>query len=373
MSLGLQLLAIVAGVFLILAVLWDAFETVVLPRRVTTSFRLTPTFMRMTWALWKHAALVLPGRSRRDGFLSIFGPLSLIALIVLWAVILIVSFVLVLWGVGSPFTGRGQAIDMVTDFYGSASVFFTIGFSDVTPVSNVARIISVIEGGTGLSFLALIIAYLPVLYQAFAQRETRISMLDEWGGSPASAGEILRRVGEEGDGGSLDKFLSEWEEWSAELLESQLSYPFVAFFRSQHENQSWVQALTTILDLCALVMVGVDNVPARAGRLTFAMARHAVVDLANVFHTPPCPLPEDRLPPARLEQLRALLAAAGMPLRSGPEADARLAELRGMYEPFAYGLADYFVMELPPWLPHPEALDNWQKTAFRPSELQHPS
>jgi hypothetical protein len=89
-----------------------------------------------------------------------------------------------------------------------------------------------IEGGLGFTFLALVIGYLPVLYQSFANREVRISLLDARAGSPPSAGELLIRQGPDPD--RLEQQFANWEEWAAELLESQLSYPVLAYFRSQH-------------------------------------------------------------------------------------------------------------------------------------------
>src|SRR5207249_11698220 len=102
----------------------------------------------------------------------------------------------------------------------------------------------------------------------------------------------------------LDPLLVEWERWAAELLESHLSYPVLRFYRSQHDNQSWVGALTTILDTSALLIAAVEGPDGHQARLTFAMARHAAVDLALVFQTAPLPPDSDRLPVAALIRLR---------------------------------------------------------------------
>jgi hypothetical protein len=99
--------------------------------------------------------------------------------------------------------------------------------------------------------------------------------------------------------------LYDWERWSAELLETHLSYPVLAYFRSQHTNQSWLAALTAILDTCALIMAGMNDGPTRQAQLTFAMARHAVGDLAQIFARSRQPvLAPDRLPPSSLTALR---------------------------------------------------------------------
>src|SRR6185437_12862991 len=157
----------------------------------------------------------------------------------------------------------------------------TIGIGGAVPHTAFSRVLAVAEGGLGLGFVAIIISYLPVLYGGFSRRETSISMLDARAGSPPSASELLRR-----HAGALDElqaYLAEWERWAAQLLESHISYPVLGYFRSQHVNQSWIAALGAMLDACALLIAGTDDGCMRQAQLTFAMARHAVVDLAQVY------------------------------------------------------------------------------------------
>jgi hypothetical protein len=222
----------------------------------------------------------------------------------------------------------------------------------------------VAEAGLGFGFLAVVISYLPILYQAFSHREITISLLDARAGSPPTAGELLRRQAAARSLDGLGPLLAEWERWAAELLESHLSYPVLSYYRSQHDNQSWLAALTTILDTCALVIAGVEGADGYQARLTFAMARHAVVDLALVFQTPPLPPDPDRLPPADLARLRDVLRAAGIVVRDGPAVEQALAELRALYEPFVSALAAYFLFALPPFQPAGPSVDNWQTSAW---------
>jgi hypothetical protein len=167
--------------------------------------------------------------------------------------------------------------------------------------------------------------------------------------------------------------LSDWERWSAELLESHLSYPVLAYFRSQHDNQSWLGALTAILDTCALIMAGVEGACERQAELTFAIARHTVVDLAIIFRRPPLEPEKDRLPLEQLGYLRAALPASGLRLREGSAADQKLIELRRMYEPYVYSLSRYLAISMPAWIPEASLTDNWQKSAWGPgSGFQRP-
>jgi hypothetical protein len=360
----MTILAALMGMVLIIGVLWEGFETIVLPRRITRRFRLTRFFYRSTWRPW--AAMVgarIPSR-QQENWLSVFGPLSLLLLLTVWAGGLIAGFGLLHWATGSAVITHDGSAGFLTDLYLSGTTFFTLGLGDVVPRTTLARFLVVIESGMGFAFLALVIGYLPALNQSFARREVSISLLDARAGSPPTASEMLCRHGHERGMETLRQLLHEWERWSAEFLEGHLSYPVLAYFRSQHENQSWLAALTAILDTCALIMAGVEGACERQAELTFAMARHAVVDLSIVFKTRPREHGHDRLPPDKLAELRALLAGHGLKLREGEAAEQRLAELRWRYEPYVHALAAHFRVIIPPWIAPDNRLDNWQASVW---------
>jgi hypothetical protein len=351
------------GAFLIAVILWEAFETVVFPRQVTRRVRLTRIFYRTTWRAWSAVVHPISTVRLKEYLLSIFGPISLIMLIGLWAFLLILGFGLIHWGASTISEGQSS---LATNLYFSGTTFFTLGLGDVQPLSPLARLLTVAEAGTGLGFLAIIIGYLPGLNQSFSKREVNISLLDARAGSPPTAAEMLYRHHDEHGMESIREILHDGEKWSAELLESHLSYPVLAFFRSQHDNQSWLAALAVILDTSAFVMVGLEGACVRQAQMTFAMARHAVVDLTLIFGvTPRWPDP-DRLPPARLENLRSRLMGVGLRPYTGDEANRKLMELRGMYEPFLFALATYFRLALPPWVPESHIADNWQEAVSTP-------
>ena len=356
--------AFALGAALFLVVLWEAFETVILPRRVTRRFRLTRIFYSTTWGAWSFLACLISSKKRREALLGFYGPLSLLLLLVVWAAGLILSFGLLHYGAGSAVSVAGTQPGFVTDIYLSGTTFFTLGLGDVVPRSALARALTVTEGGVGFGFLAIVIGYLPVFYQAFSRREVNISLLDARAGTPPTAGELLRRHGFAHGQEALQSLLKDWERWSAELMESHLSYPALAFFRSQHDNQSWLSSLTAILDTCALVMTGLEGACERQAELTFAIARHAVVDLSQIFGSGPLPFPQERLSPAELSRLREVLARNGFKMRDGEEADRRLTALRRMYEPYVHTLASYLNLALPPWIPAKKTKDNWQTTAW---------
>jgi hypothetical protein len=350
------------AVALILVVFVDAFEVMILPRRVRHSWRLARMFYRTTWTAWRAAAQLFPAGKWRNGFMSVFGPLSLFALIVVWGLGLIVGFALLHWSFRTDIQGADHNLSLY--FYFSSTTFFTLGFGDLYPTSAGARTLSAVEAGLGYFFLAVIISYLPVLYQAFSRREITISLLDARAGSPPSAGELLRRLVNGRSLAAVGPLLVEWERWSAELLESHLSFPVLSYYRSQHDNQSWLAALTTILDTSAILVASVDGADRHQARLTFAMARHAAVDLGLVFSAPPVPLTSDRLPPAELERLWTELRTLGLELHDGAGVAKALVELRGLYEPFLHALAAYFQFTLPPFLLEKPPVDNWQTSPW---------
>jgi len=351
----------VLGTMIVLLVLWEAFETIILPRRVTRRFRLTRAYYVNTWRPWRAFARRMKNPKSRETFLSYFGPLSLLGLFAIWAASLIIAFGLIYY---SESRTDGFHPSLNTCIYLSGTTFFTLGLGDVTPHTGIERFCAVLESGLGFGFLALVLSYLPVIYQAFSRREVNIVLLDARAGSPPTAGELLlRHAGPQGKE-ALRNLLHDWERWSADLLESHVSYPVVAYFRSQHSNESWLSALTAILDASALLISGADDECARQARLTFAMCRHTVVDLAQVFSAAPHSAGQDRLPPEGLDRLRSSLATAGISLRQTPEATEKLTKLRAMYEPYVHALAIHLYFSIPPWMVSESVSENWKTSAW---------
>jgi hypothetical protein len=353
---------LIAGIACLFAVLLDAFQTIILPRRASGRFRLTRIFYRSTWMPWVFITRRLSPRKRETAF-SYYGPMSLIFLLVLWASVMIVGFALIYYSLGSPFNDATQRPGFRSDLYVSGTTIFTLGLGDVTPRSAQARELVILESGTGFGFLAVVMGYFPVLYAAFSRREVSISLLDARAGSPPTAAEMMRRHAYQGGDAALSVLLVEWERWSAELLESHISYPLLCYFRSQHNNQSWISALTAVLDTSALLIAGVQAHEARQAQLTFAMARHALVDLAQIFSLAPVTGAPDRLPAERYEKLYNLLCQSGVSVcRDGHSFD-RLRDMRLLYEGYAEALSAYLCMPLPPWIADQPHKDNWLAVA----------
>lgn len=362
--------ALIAGLLLCLEVILDAFQTIILPRRPVGRFRITRYFTILTWKPWAAVARHTRNRKVREQFYSLYGPGSLLLLLGVWALFLVTGFGLLFFAMGTPFLDTMATASHLghlrTDLYVSGTTLFTLGLGDVVPRSLAARGLIIFESATGLGLVALVIGYVPVLYGAFSRREVSVALLDARAGSPPTASELLRRHSFAGGQEALIILLIEWERWSAEILESHISYPILCYYRSQHDNQSWLSALTAVLDACALLISVVPGEASRQAQLTFAMARHALVDLGHVFHLEKREAGwqaaggPNRLPGDAFNQLCGSMKDSGLRLCGDSEAPGRLHALRALYEPHAQALADYLGMTLPGWIPEPLAKDQWK-------------
>lgn len=342
------------GFILLCVVFHDVFEVMLLPRRVQRRLRLVRLFFNYSWALWSGVAQGIRSPKRRENVIGIFGPLSLVVLMLLWAVILILGF-------GFVYHALEPSAGLLHLLYMSGVTFFTLGYGDIVPQTYVSKVMAVLEAGTGFGFIAVVISYLPVLYQMFSRREMHVIQLDARAGSPPVAATLLTRHLEGGGHRYLYQLLQRWEEWSSEMVESHLSYPMLAYYRSQHHNQNWLTAMCAMMDTCALCLVGLRDVETFPAKMTFATARLALIELSRIFELSPKTHGFDRLSAREFGVLSEELSRAGVEFSAASEAESRLSEFRATYEPFLLALSDYLLIPLPGWLPSDD-LDNWQNS-----------
>ncbi len=353
----IPILVQLAALCLLFLVLQDAFEVMLLPRRVQRKLRLMRLYFRSTWQFWTWFAKRFPAGPQRERFLSVYGALSMVLLFALWATGLIVAFGLIGWSVQT-----GEYSSAAEQIYMSGVTFFTLGYGDVVPHSGMGRLTAVVEAGTGIGFIAIVIGYLPVLYQLFSRREAHVIQLDGRAGSPPTAGAMLCRHAEAGGLEKLDELLREWEIWGSDLLESHLSYPMLVYYRSQHDNQSWLAALAAIMDTCAAILVGVESLGPLQARMTFTMARQVLVEMARSFSIAPSRYDGgDRLGPTMYARMEAEFEKAGLSWTTGEQTRETLAALRATYEPLLDGLARHLLLALPGWIADEDATDHWER------------
>ena len=378
----MHVIALLAGSFLLAFVLLDAFQTIILPRRPVGRFRITRLFFLATWSPWTLFVAIFPARRTREQFYSAYGPLALLLLFIFWALLLILAYGLIFLGLKTAFsdpTHPASVLEILRScLYVSGTTLFTLGLGDVQPNSHIARTLIVMEAGTGLGFVALVIGYVPVLYTAFSNREISVALLDARAGSPPTAGELLTRHSFSGGHEALTALLSEWERWAAGMLETHISYPILCYYRSQHDNQSWLSALTAILDTCSLLITTVEGPSTRQAQLTFAVARHVLVDLGHVFRLEANEQryrehPATRLSDNEFGELCQSIGGSGFSLCGSADTRSRLSAIRKLYEPHAQAMAEYLHLDLPQWAPPPpnpnKKSDGWKTVA----ELRSPS
>lgn len=364
----MHLLVTNLGISLILVILWDAFSTIVLPRTVAF-FRPSSQFFRGAWNLWANIGTMVRDPYRRQTFYAVFGPFSVLLLMLFWGVGLIIAFALLHWGLRSVILTNhpGHYGSLGTLLYFSGTTFLTLGMGDVTALNPLGRVFIVLEAMTGFVSLAVVVGYFPLLDQAFSQREARLTLFGLRCGSPQSGVRILERFGKAEDRGKLEKILSDTESWIAELLQNQLSHPVLAYYRSQHLGQSWLISLTAFLDLCALLQIPADHPLASQVKTSFRMALYAMVEMSRALKMAPLRPRVDRLSGEDFEKIRASLEKVGLFFPPSPEAETKLRELRHLYEPFALSMGKELKIALPVWvLPEeiPETLEDFGKKAW---------
>jgi hypothetical protein len=362
---GVRIFVGIVGALLVLAILAEIFVALLLPRRVKRDPRLVRLVRIYGWKPWRWVARRLPA-AVGDTMLGIYGPLGFLLDLVLWIALLMVGYGCLNWALGSHFgIPHHDKVSFGNDLYFAAGTMVSSTPAGLAARTGGLRVLQIVEAGSGLAVLAIVIGYLPSLFQAFSQREATVSQLDARGGSPPSAGRILYRTGIHGGWPDVNEYLGSWEEWSAQLMETHLSYPTLAFFRSQHLNQNWLSAMCSILDACTITIAAAPHGTVDESRFTFMITRHAVVDLAYTFHAPPAPPEPDRLPSEDLERLLEQLREANLDPASD---EARIAErtkmLRDLYEPYVNALAQRLELRLPQWLAPDELMDNWRTTEW---------
>jgi hypothetical protein len=358
----MRILVGVLGGVLVVLMLVEIFIAFLLPRRVKRDPRIVRWVFDFAWRPWRRAARLLPAQAA-DTMLGIYGPFGLLLNLVLWVAAMMLGYACLQWAGGSHLGPMRAVVSFGDDFYFSAATMTTDGPASLTAQTTFARIVQVIDSGSGLAVLAIVIGYLPSLYQAFSRREATVSQLDARAGSPPSAGRLLLRSADNEGWPALNRYLGSWEPWVAELMETHLAYPVLAYFRSQHVNQNWLAAICTVLDACTFTIAAAPAGTVDATRFTFAIARHAVADLSYSFHVSPTPPPLERLPAAELGELVSQLRALGVEMGAEPQVIAeRITRIRAFYEPYVNALAERLELAMPPWLAPESPTSNWRTT-----------
>ena len=323
----IEIVAFLAGLVVVGVVLNDVFQAVVVPRPTPGGFRLTRYVIRGSWRISRWLALRKTTAEQRERMLGTFAPLILIIQLLIWIAGLILGFGLLLYALRTQTNPQIENLPMAMYFAGTS--FLTIGYGDIVAHSALARLVSIAAAIAGLGLIALTISFIFSLYGSFQRREVLVVTLDARAGAPPSGVTLLELVSKLGIRDDLARLFYDWEKWAAEVLDSHMAYPLLAYFRSSHDNESWISALGAVLDAATLVQTTVVDIPRGPAKLMYAMGRHAVEDLARYFR-----IPRDHMPGVEryeFDEARQRLAAAGYTLVAADDSWEAFARLRSEY------------------------------------------
>jgi hypothetical protein len=340
----MRTVAWIAGLVLAVLILRDVFNGLMVPGRLKRPLRFVPVYFKATWGLWAAVGRRIVNEGDRERLLSVYGPFAMLCLLALWAGGLLLAFGLLQFGLS-----KASETSLLDYFYTSGVRIFTVSTEESTNAAPLSKVLVILEAGTGLGFITMVITYLPVLYQLFSRRETHVILLDERAGSPISTCALICNHARRNAMDRLDALLAAWEQWSAELLESHVSYPMLSYYRSQHSDHSWLAATAVVMDTCALRMAGVGGFDEFQAERTLAMSITAIRNITQVLQIAPRERYKERLSPDAFVVLIEQLRQRGLPTR---EADwGQLSKVRNSYEPPLIAMASYFVIDLPAWVP----------------------
>jgi hypothetical protein len=323
----LRLLDLAVGLLLVGIVLRDLFVGVVVPRPARGALRPSNLVIAWSWLFWRWVGNRSTDSVVREARLGAFAPMAVILLLIVWVLGLIAGYGLVLDSIREQV--RPMPANLGTSFYFSAVSLLTIGYGDFVPVGLFARLIALIEGATGLGVVAVVISLLFSLYASFQRREILIITLDALAGAPPSGVVLLENSLRYNMIDQLEDTFEEWKVWSAEVLESHLAYPILAYFRSSHDNESWISAIGAVLDATVLVLTTVEDVPRGPAKLMNGVGSHLVEDLSWFFKT--SHVHEVGIERFEFDQACERLSNAGFTLTDPEIAWTKFSELRAAY------------------------------------------
>ena len=331
-----------AGAWLVAWTLLSAIRTVVVPRSYAGV--LSRTVFSALLRVFRFIAGERRVYEARDRLMALYGPVVLISLPVAWLALVLVGYMAMFWAVQGETWG--------TAFYTSGSSLLTLGFASVDTLGT--RILAFTEAVFGLVLLAMMIAFLPVIYNIFSRRETQVALLEVRAGIPPTAVGYIERQHRLGWLTRLPESFETWETWFTELEETHTSYGALAFFRSPHPDRSWVTAAGTMLDAAALTASTLDLPRDPQADLTIRAGFVALEKIADYFGIGSGPHPT-QMDPISIERSEFdvaydWLGRAGVPLRADrSQAWREFSGWRVHYDKPLLDLAELTMAPYAPW------------------------
>lgn len=342
------------GGLLVILVMWDLFESVVVPRPTPGWFRIGRYVIRTSWRVVRAVGRGRDGR-QRDTLLGLYAPAATIALLLIWLATLVVGYGLILFGLRDQLRPVPQ--DVGTTLYFAATSILTLG-GDIVAAGPMARGVVVLAAASGLGVVALVVTFLFSLYGSYQRREIQVVALQAAAGGPPSAVALLETYARLHLVDRLPELFVEWERWAAEVLDTHVAYPLLGFFRSSHDNLSWIGALGAVLDAASLVLTTIEGVPRGEAELFKRVGSHLAEDISNLGYRagPTESGPSDRpgarsgLDRAAFDAACARLSDAGYTLAPLDGAWHSFEEVRATYAVRLEGMAAYWAARSTSWL-----------------------
>jgi len=337
------------GLLLVALTLWDIFQTVVVPRPTPGRFRIARYVVRDSWTILRWL-LRRRSASTRDQLFGLFGPATAVLLLVTWIVTLVLGYGLIFYAVRDEIT---PVPDLASSVYYAAVSLLTLGYGDIIANGGIARFFSLMAAASGLGVVALVVTFLFSIYGSYQRRELEVIRLQATAGAPPSAVALLEAFARLDFPDRLPPFFVVWQRWCAEVLDSHIAYPVLGWFRSSHDNLSWISALGAVLDAACLVLTTIRGIPRGDAELVRRVGSHLVEDMAGLGFGAGTPVPLDR---ESFELVCARLAAVGYELEPMDEAWPRFEAARSQYIDRLEAMAGYWEVEATSWLGSMEEL-----------------
>jgi hypothetical protein len=341
-----QYLEIAGGLVIIVAVLYDLFQSIVLPRPAVGKVRLAPYVVRPLWRVWRWVGTRSSRIEKRENRLAAFGPLALFILLAFWGLALILGYALIFDGLRNQI--QPPPADFGSALYISGTSILPLSYGDAVPIGVAARIAVMAESASGVGLAALIITLLFSLYASFQAREEAVVVLDALAGAPPSGLHILETAAEQGLSGELARTFVEWKKWSAAVLESHLAYPILLYFRSSHDNEAWLNSFGAVMDAATLTISAIEDDAVGPARLMFKVGNHLVEDLRWYFRFRPAsdPIVER----SEFDQAMERLRQVGYKCEDQEKAWTNFAALRSQYASTLNQLAHMLAIVPAQWI-----------------------
>ncbi len=332
-----NLLELIAGTVLVILIVCDAVGTLIVTQGQSGPWRPTRLWYGLTWRAARMIVIRLPRRGG-DGVLNVYPAVSLLGLLLVWLSGLVVGWALIYRALGEHPAG---ASDWQTLFYYTGASLLTPAFG--TAHDFPTRLLTLTEALTGLGTIALLISYLPALYGGYSKREARLLTLDDPQGGRLTPVRVIAIHSIDGNLELLYRFFAEWELWTAEVLESHVSYPMLALFRSQHVGQSWITALGVVTDAATLTCAAIPEADRREPYFQYRRGRRAIHEIATRLHVPSSSATGHGITRDGFDYAWGVLCELGLPLREKEEAWQRLDDLRSGYGARFQELVDFLL------------------------------